>query len=111
MFGVMGLSGISFNIFNIISSILIIGLGIDYGIFMVCRCSEDYEHDTDTAVLLSGLTTLTGFGALVFAHHPALFSIGITVLLGIGAAIPAAIFVIPALYGYLEKRGGKCQAK
>jgi uncharacterized protein len=107
MFGVMGVSGISFNIFNIISSILIIGLGIDYGIFMVCRCSEDYEHDTDTAVLLSGLTTLTGFGALVFARHPALFSIGITVLLGIGAAIPSAIFVIPALYGYLEKRGGK----
>jgi uncharacterized protein len=111
MFGVMGVSGISFNIFNVISSILIIGLGIDYGIFMVCRCSEDYEHDTDTAVLLSGLTTLTGFGALVFAQHPALFSIGITVLLGIGAAIPAAIFVIPALYGYSEKRGRKHQIK
>jgi uncharacterized protein len=105
-FGIMGLSGISFNIFNVISSILIIGLGIDYGIFMVCRCSEEYEHDTDTAVLLSGLTTLTGFGALAFASHPALFSIGITVLLGIGAAIPAAIYVIPALYAVLQNREG-----
>ena len=46
MFGIMGLFNISFNIFNVISSILIIGLGIDYGIFMVCRCSEDYEHVT-----------------------------------------------------------------
>ncbi len=104
MFGVMGITGISINIFNVISSILIIGLGIDYGIFMVCRCSEEYEHDTDTAVLLSGLTTLTGFGALAFARHPALFSIGITVLLGIGAAIPSAIYVIPAMYRYLDKR-------
>jgi uncharacterized protein len=99
MFGVMSLLNIPFNIFNIISTILIIGLGVDYGIFMVCKCSEDYEHDTDTAVLLSGLTTVTGFGALIFARHPALHSIGITVLLGIGAAIPSAMFVIPAFYG------------
>ena len=104
MFGIMGLFNIPFNIFNVISSILIIGLGIDYGIFMVCRCSEDYEHDTDTAVLLSGLTTITGFGALVFAQHPALYSIGLTVLLGIGAAIPSSIYVIPALYGLMNKR-------
>ncbi len=104
MFGVMGFFDISFNIFNVISSILIIGLGIDYGIFMVCRCSEDYEHDTDTAVLLSGLTTVTGFGALIFARHPALYSIGITVLLGIGAAIPSAIYVIPALYRIFDKK-------
>ncbi|MFC1841068.1 MMPL family transporter [Thermodesulfobacteriota bacterium] len=106
MFGIMGLFNISFNMFNVISSILIIGLGIDYGIFMVCRCSEDYEHDTDTAVLVSGLTTITGFGALVFAQHPALYSIGLTVLLGIGAAIPSAIYVIPALYGYADRKAG-----
>ena len=99
MFGIMSWLKISFNIFNIISTILIIGLGVDYGIFMVCKSSEDYEHDTDTAVLLSGLTTITGFGALIFARHPALHSIGITVLLGIGAAILSAIFVIPAFYG------------
>jgi uncharacterized protein len=99
MFGVMSWFNISFNIFNIISSILIIGTGVDYGIFMVCKSSEDYEHDTDIAVLLSGLTTVTGIGALVFARHPALHSIGITVLLGIGAAIPSAMFVIPAFYG------------
>ena len=99
MFGVMSWLSISFNLFNIISTILIIGLGVDYGIFMVCKSSEDYEHDTDTAVLLSGLTTVTGFGALIFARHPALYSIGMTVLLGIGAAIPSAMFVIPAFYG------------
>lgn len=106
MFGVMGLFEISFNIFNIISTILIIGLGVDYGIFMVCKTFEDYEHDTDTAVLLSGLTTITGFGALIFARHPALHSIGITVLLGIGAAIPSAMFVIPAFYGMKKASTG-----
>ena len=36
--------------------------------------------------------------ALVLARHPALHSIGVTVLFGIGIAIPAALLVIPALY-------------
>jgi len=106
MFGVMSLIHIPFNIFNIISTILIIGLGVDYGIFMVCKCSEDYEHDTDTAVLLSGLTTITGFGSLICARHPALHSIGVTVLLGIGAAVPSAMFVIPAFFKGKGNRGG-----
>lgn len=98
MFGIMGGLGTAFNPFNIIAVILIIGLGVDYGIFMVCKISENYAHDTDQAVLFSGLTTMAGFGALILARHPAMHSIGLTVILGIGAAIPSALFVIPALY-------------
>ncbi|OEU73577.1 MAG: hypothetical protein BA869_12675 [Desulfuromonadales bacterium C00003107] len=98
MFGCMGTLGLEFNLFNIIACILVIGLGVDYGIFMVCKSAEGHSGATDKAVLVSGLTTLAGFGALVLAHHPALHSIGVTVLLGIGAAIPAALLVVPALY-------------
>jgi predicted exporter len=99
MFGAMGLLGIEFNLFNIVATILIIGLCADYGIYMVCKVSEGAEHAADRAVLVSGLTTLAGFGALVLARHPAMHSIGVTVLFGIGAAIPCALFVIPALWG------------
>ncbi len=98
MFGCMGTLGLEFNLFNIIACILVIGLGVDYGIFMVCKSTEGYSGATDKAVLVSGLTTLAGFGALVLARHPALHSIGVTVLLGIGAAIPAALLVVPVLY-------------
>ncbi len=98
MFGIMGWQNIGFNLFNIVAAILVIGLGVDYGIFMVFKIREGYKHNTDRAVLVSGLTTLAGFGALVFARHPALHSIGVTVLLGITAAIPAALLVIPVFY-------------
>jgi predicted exporter len=98
MCGMMGWLGIGFNLFNIIATILIIGLGVDYGIFMVCRISEGHSHRSERAVLVSGLTTLAGLGGLVLAKHPALHSIGLTVFLGIGAAIPGALLVIPALY-------------
>lgn len=96
MFGGMAWLDMELNLFNVVASILIIGLGVDYGIFMVCHAQQEEDLAASRAVLVSGLTTLVGFGALVFAVHPALHSIGLTVLLGIGAAVPTAVLVIPA---------------
>ncbi|MDF1580911.1 MAG: MMPL family transporter [Desulfuromonadales bacterium] len=97
MFGVMATLGVEFNLFNIIATILVIGLGVDYGIFMVCREDEKSDLGTGQAVFVSGLTTLAGFGALILGQHPALYSIGVSVLIGISAAIPAALLVVPVL--------------
>jgi len=97
MFGGMGWLGLEMNLFNVIATILIIGLGVDYGIFMVCHSRERAETASSRAILISGLTTLVGFGALILARHPALHSIGVTVLLGISASVPTALLVIPAL--------------
>ncbi len=99
MFGVMGVLGLSFNLFNLVAAILIIGLGVDYGIFMVYRLFRGSDAATEKAVLVSGLTTLAGFGVLVLARHPALHSIGLTVLLGVGGALPTVLWVLPALAG------------
>ncbi|SDZ76548.1 Predicted exporter [Desulfuromusa kysingii] len=96
MFGGMGWLGLEMNLFNVVASILIIGLGVDYGIFMVCHGQQEEHLASSRAILISGLTTLIGFGALVLAKHPALHSIGLTVLLGISAAVPTAVLVIPA---------------
>lgn len=95
---VMRVTGTAFNLFSVAALPLIIGLAADYGIFVVNACKEGVEHGTLRAVLVSGLTTVSGFGALVFAEHPAMYSLGITVLLGVGAAIPAALFLVPMLY-------------
>jgi len=97
MFGAMGWKGIEFNLFNIIATILVIGLSVDLGIFMVSRISSGNDRNTNLAVLLGGSTSLVGMGALTLARHPALYSIGISVLLGMCGAIPSALFVIPAL--------------
>jgi predicted exporter len=103
MFGVMGLCGITFNIFNLVAAILIIGLGVDYGIFMVYRLFRGSSQTTEKAVLVSALTTLAGFGVLVLARHPALNSIGLTVLLGVGGALPTVLWVLPAFAGLRKK--------
>ncbi|MFO7786114.1 MAG: MMPL family transporter [Thermodesulfobacteriota bacterium] len=101
--GGMALLGIQLNVFSMVAAVLIIGLGVDYGVFMVMRKSGEEGPATEKAVLVSGLTTLAAFGALALASHPALHTIGVTVLLGIGAAVPSALLVIPALQGGLRK--------
>ena len=88
--------GMEFNLYSMAATFLVLGLGVDYGIFMTSGASHREDLGTRQAVLVSGLTTMAGFGALILADHPALHSIGLTVLLGIAAAIPAALFVIPA---------------
>jgi hypothetical protein len=100
MFGVMGWLGYGFNLFNLVATILMIGLGVDYGIFMVYRLFRDLEPSAEKAVLVSALTTLSGFGVLVLARHPALHSIGLTILLGVCGALPTVIWIVPALAAF-----------
>ncbi|MEA3466088.1 MAG: MMPL family transporter [Thermodesulfobacteriota bacterium] len=104
MFGAMGWLGLSFNLFNVIAAILIIGLGVDYGIFILSRCDGSGCEQAQRAVLVSALTTLAGFGSLVLARHPAMYSIGITVLFGISAAVVTALYIVPAVYQWTESR-------
>ncbi|MCP4453130.1 MAG: MMPL family transporter [Planctomycetes bacterium] len=99
MFGMMALLGLKMNMVNVVAPILIIGLAVDYGIFMVHESQHEESSSTATAVWVSALTTIMGFGALVIAQHPAMRSIGTSVLLGITAAIITALVVVPAICG------------
>ena len=99
MLGVMAAMGWPLNLFNIIASIMVIGLGVDYGIFMLYRLTGEGDPSTERAVLVSALINVTSFGALGLARHPALSSIGLSVGLGILAAMVSALVVIPALVG------------
>lgn len=101
--GVMGLSSMNLTIYNILASVLIISSGVDYGIFMVQRLDKGFDHHTELALLLAGASTLVGFGVLVLAQHPALHSIGLTVLIGMLVAIAAALVLVPALYSPQDK--------
>lgn len=95
--GVSGLTGLPLNLFHIAALPLIIGLGSDYGIFMVQTESAPGKTPPSRAILISGLTTLAGFGVLVLANHPSLQAMGTTILLGISASLASALFVLPSL--------------
>ncbi len=90
--------GMSMNPPGVISAMVVVGLCIDYGIFMVYTCRYQLKVGTRTAILLSVLTTLIGAGALLFANHPVLFSIGVTLVTGVLSGYLASLIVIPSMY-------------
>ncbi len=95
MLAIMVLLGLRVNMFNVAAIVLVIGLSIDFGVFAIYR-SRERNRTQDLAVTTSALTTVGGFGALSLAHHPALFSLGITVVLGLIPALICALVVVPA---------------
>ena len=96
LFGVLGAADIPLNLFGVIAVPLVIGIGVDYGIFVAMAGAGRRQGVTTRAVVVAGLSTVAGFGALALARHPALHSIGVTVLVGIsGAVLSACLLVAP----------------
>ncbi|MDZ7642309.1 MAG: MMPL family transporter [Desulfurivibrio sp.] len=93
------LTGGELNMMHLLMGIMVIGLSVDYGIFVVCARGERRSSTTLLAVSICAASSMISFGVLAFAQHPALHSLGITVLWGIGAAWPTALLVSPVLAG------------
>ena len=85
--GTLALTGVPFNVISSCALVLSVGLGLDYGVFMVeAGMSGHGERHTRYAVGMSALTTMVGFGALVTTDTPALFGVGLSALASMGAA-------------------------
>jgi uncharacterized protein len=102
--GLMGLFGIEFNIVNIILSTFIFGLGDDYCIFTMDGLLQEYRNKTRQipvirmSIVLSGLTTLIGFGVMLLAKHPALKSLALVSVIGISSVLLISQVLIPYLF-------------
>ena len=107
-FGIMGWFGLKINIINCVVSVFIFGLVVDYCVFLVSSFDpqiaqrENHLLRTSGAVTISALTTMLGLGALILAKHPALRSLGLTALLGIGSGLVAALLIVPLFYRRLN---------
>ncbi|MDR3113644.1 MAG: MMPL family transporter, partial [Endomicrobium sp.] len=95
-FAAAALFKIEINIFGIFAMPLLLALGIDYGIFIIFKGTKSHGllHPTK-AVIIAALSTLIGFGSLMFAQHKVLFIIGFMVFTGILTAILVSIFILP----------------
>lgn len=108
--GVMGFWGIPFNPANIMTLPLVIGIGVTNGIHILNRVVEEKQasilaKSTGKAVLVSGLTTIAGFGSLVLAKHQGIQSLGWVMSIGVGACMVAGLTFLPALLTLLLRRG------
>ncbi|HMN44777.1 MAG TPA: MMPL family transporter [Povalibacter sp.] len=79
--GLFGWLGVPFNLFTLLALWLVLGLGIDYGIFL--RHGRDHRPTAILSVTLSACTTLIAFGLLGLSATPFIRTIGLTLLCAI----------------------------
>ncbi|BDS15568.1 trifunctional MMPL family transporter/lysophospholipid acyltransferase/class I SAM-dependent methyltransferase [Aureispira anguillae] len=105
--GLMALIGLKFNVVNIIICTFIFGLGIDYSIFVTKGLLHEYKYGErilptyKTSIILSALTTMCGMGVMIFAQHPALFSIASLSIIGILSILVITFTIQPLIFGVL----------
>jgi lauroyl/myristoyl acyltransferase len=98
----MALAGWSWNLLNLMALPLILGTGVDYGIFMqlaLRRHGGDarlVRHSIGRALLLCGGTAITGFGSLAWSGYAGMASLGKVCAVGIGANVLIAVYLLPA---------------
>lgn len=110
--GLLVMAKISFNAANMIVLPLILGIGIDYGVHVMhdfhARSNATFRLSMPTtlAVLMTGLTTIVGFGSMSLAHHRGLQSLGIVLSLGVALCMLNSWFTLPALLSFFSAREG-----
>lgn len=94
----LGLAGQGLQLFHVLALMLLLGVGVDYGIFF-----QDHPGRSDPvgwlAVALSALSTLLSFGLLSLSKTPALQAFGLTILIG-----TIAVCLIVPCFGYENLR-------
>lgn len=83
------LLGVPLNLFHQLALLLVLGIGLDAGIFMQ---EHPRAHHAWLAITLSILSSLLAFGLLAFSATPALHHIGMTTLIGL-----ASVWLLTAL--------------
>jgi predicted RND superfamily exporter protein len=98
------LAGFRINLLNAMAFPLILGVGVDYGLHLLLAMREkgDLHENLSTVlkpVIICGLTTMTGFGSLIFANNPALSGLGLVCAVGVfWCLVTSLLFLIPAAH-------------
>lgn len=93
-FAIQAWLGVEINLFSIMATFLIIGIGVDYAIFY--RHGHDHPQVVGMALFLCMMSTLLGFGLLSFSHTYAIHCFGLTVLFGVIFSFIYATLLTPA---------------
>ncbi len=103
MLGIMSLLDLKFNMLNFLSILLIIGIGIDNGVHILHHYKIGERKigylfaSVGKAILLTTLTTVCGFGSLIFSSYRGIASLGSALSIGVVSAFIMTIVVLPLI--------------
>lgn len=82
--GTLIAAGVPLTILHVMSLLLVVSMGVDFGIFLV-DTTDTLEESARTmvSILTASLTTILSFGLLGLSDSPGLAALGVTVTLGV----------------------------
>jgi predicted RND superfamily exporter protein len=110
MLGFMHLAGIKMNFVNAFVTCMILGVGIDYGIHIIHRITQEGLSnqaglmETGKAVVMAALTNVAGFGTIGLSNYPGLKSMGIVCAIGSVTCLLTALTTLPAMLIFTKTR-------
>ena len=108
-FGFLGIIAPEMTILTIAAVALLLGLGVDYSIYLANRFAEEHNIEdlveriektlgrTGKAVMLCAITTIVGFGSLMTSNMPPMANFGLACTIGISFAFLSAVILVPCL--------------
>jgi predicted RND superfamily exporter protein len=104
MIGIMKSFGMLLDFINLMGIPMIVGIGIDDGVHILHRYKyEGFDktplvlRSTGKAIMLTSLTTMAGFGTLMFGGFPGYQSLGTLLAVGVASCFVTTVLFIPAI--------------
>ena len=102
----MAAAGIALGPVNVIAFPLVLGLSVDDGLYVVQAGRERGDWPTalrhcGRALVVTSLTTITGFGFLVLSRYPALAGLGLLTGVGLSLCLLSSVIVVPSVMAAL----------
>jgi predicted RND superfamily exporter protein len=95
--------GVSLDLFSVFGVLMLVGIGVDYGIHLVHRAAVE-PGDLDTAFarvapanMVAAGIALLGCGSLAISTYPPLRSLGLVTVIGLITCLITAVLVLPAV--------------
>lgn len=108
--GWMAIFGLQFNLINIVISTFVFGIGVDYSIFVVQGLIADATGKDKkllnyhkVAIFYSAFTLIVVMLSMLLATHPAIWSIGISTLIGMLSTILITYSLQPLIFRLMLK--------
>jgi predicted exporter len=101
------LTGARINLLNVLAFPLMLAVGVDYGMHLILAVRAGHIATVLKPVVISGLTTVTGFASLLLAQNPSLSGLGAVCATGVAWSLAASITIaLPLSLALRRLRGG-----
>ena len=104
MIGLLKTFGLMMTFLNVMGIPMIVGIGIDDGVHLLHRYRIEglgktplVLKSTGKAILLTSLTTMAGFGAMMVGPYRGFISLGALLATGVGACFITTVLILPAI--------------